>query len=220
MSKEAKLVVEPRTELGSAACRRLRERGLVPGNVYGHNAPPTSIVVKSDVLRPILKSGAHVVDLELSGKLDKAIIREIQWDVFGKEIKHVDLLRVDPNERVTITVPIELKGTAPGVVAGGLLEQPMHQLSIDCLAYQIPDSIQVRITALELGQAIHVKDLDLPEGSRAHAQSDAIVVHVVKLLERDTAAADAGPAEPEVIGKKPDAEAEKKDDKKDDKKKK
>jgi len=217
MSKEAKLVVEPRTELGSAACRRLRERGLVPGNVYGHNAPPASIVVLSDALRPILKSGAHVIDLELSGKLDKAIIREIQWDVYGKEIRHVDLLRVDPNERVTITVPIELKGTAPGVVAGGMLEQPMHQLSIDCLAYQIPDSIQVRITALDLGQAIHVKDLELPEGSRAHAQPDAIVVHVVKLLERDLAAAEAGPAEPEVIGKKPDAEVE---EKKDDKKKK
>lgn len=217
MSKEAKLVVEPRTELGSAACRRLRERGLVPGNVYGHNAPPAAIVVSSDVLRPILKSGAHVVDLELSGKADKAVIREVQWDIYGKDIRHVDLLRVDPNERVNITVPIELKGTAPGVVAGGILEQPIHNLTIDCLAYQIPDSIQLRISALELGQSIYVKDLELPPGSHAHAQPDAIVVHVVKVLERDVAAATAGPTEPEVIGKKPDAEA---DDKKDDKKKK
>lgn len=217
MSKEAKLVVEPRTELGSAACRRLRERGLVPGNVYGHNAPPAAIVVSSDVLRPILKSGAHVVDLELSGKADKAVIREVQWDIYGKDIRHVDLLRVDPNERVNITVPIELKGTAPGVVAGGILEQPIHNLTIDCLAYQIPDSIQLRISTLELGQSIYVKDLELPPGSHAHAQPDAIVVHVVKVLERDVAAATASPTEPEVIGKKPDAEA---DDKKDDKKKK
>lgn len=213
MSKEAKLVVEPRTELGSAACRRLREQGLVPGNVYGHNAPPAAVVMPADALRPILKSGAHVVDLELAGAKDKAVIREVQWDIFGKEIRHVDLLRVDPNERVNITVPIELKGTSPGVLAGGILEQTMHQLTIDCLAYQIPDSIQLRINTLELGQAIHVRDLELPEGSHAHAQADAIVVHVVKLQEREIAAAEAGPAEPEVVGKKV-AEAEPADDKK------
>ena len=218
MSKEAKLVVEPRTELGSAACRRLRNRGLIPGNVYGHNAPPTAVVITADALRPVIKSGVHVVDLDLSGKQDKAVIRDVQWDIFGKDIQHFDLLRVDPNERVNISVPIELKGTAPGVVAGGILEQPMHQITIDCLAYQIPDSIQIRISALELGQAIHVKDLELPEGSHAHAQPDSIVVHVVKLQAHEIAAAEAGPAEPEVIGKKPDADAA--DDKKDDKKKK
>jgi len=212
MSKEAKLVVEPRTEMGSAACRRLRERGLVPGNVYGHDAPPAAVVVAADVLRPILKSGAHVVDLELSGKQDKAVIREVQWDVFGKEIRHVDLLRVDPNERVNITVPIELRGTAPGVVAGGVLEQPLHQLAIDCLAYQIPDSIQVRISSLDLGQAIHVKDLELPEGCHPHAQPEAIVVHIVKVTEREVAA-EPGAMEPELIGKKA-AEPAEGDDKK------
>lgn len=219
MSKEAKLVVEPRTEMGSAACRRLRERGFVPGNVYGHNAPPAPVIVLADVLRPILKSGAHVVDLEVSGKNDKAIIREVQWDVFGKEIQHIDLLRVDPNERVNITVPVELKGTAPGVMAGGILEHVLHEVVIDCLAYQIPDAIPVRINALQVGQAIHVKDLEIPEGCHVHAQPEAVVVHVVKLQERDIAAAEAGPAEPEVIGKKPDADAAA-DDKKDDKKKK
>lgn len=218
MSKEAKLVVEPRTELGSAACRRLRERGLVPGNVYGHNAPPTPIVVNSDVLRPVLKSGVHVVDLDLGGKQDKAVIREVQWDIFGKEIRHVDLLRVDPNERVNITVPIELKGTAPGVVAGGILEQPLHQITIDCLAYQIPDSLQIRINSLDIGQSIYVRDLELPPGSHAHAQPDAIVVHIVKLQEREITTTEPGAAEPEVIGKKPTEEAA--DDKKDDKKKK
>lgn len=219
MSKEAKLVVEPRKEIGSAACRRLRERGLVPGNVYGHDVAPTPVVVHEDALRPVLKSGAHIVDLDLSGKKDKAVIREVQWDIYGKSIRHVDLLRVDPNERVNITLPIELKGTAPGVVAGGILEQIMHDLTIDCLAYQIPDSIQVRIASLELGQAIHVKELELPEGCRAHAQPDSIVVHIVKVQEKEIATAEAGPAEPEVIGKKP-TEGEATEEKKDDKKKK
>jgi large subunit ribosomal protein L25 len=109
MSKEAKLVVRLRAEQGSAACRRLRWSGQVPGNIYGHNAPPVSVVIGSDQLTPVLMSGAKVVDVELDGKIDKAVVREIQWDTFGRTINHFDLLRVDPNERVNIVVPLELK---------------------------------------------------------------------------------------------------------------
>ncbi len=219
MSKEAKLVVKLRAESGSAACRRLRWSGQVPGNLYGHNAPPVSVVIGADMLTPVLQSGAKVVDVELDGKLDKAVVREIQWDTFGRTIQHFDLLRVDPNERVNIVVPLELKGTAPGVVSGGVLEQTMHSITIDCLAYQIPDTIQVRIGSLELGKAIHVSDLILPEGSHAHAAADAIVVHVVQAKMQEEIAT-AGPVEPEMIGKKPAADAaDAKDDKKDQKKK-
>ncbi len=219
MSKEAKLVVRLRAEQGSAACRRLRWSGLVPGNIYGHNAPPVSVVIGSDQLTPVLMSGAKVVDVELDGKIDKAVVREIQWDTFGRKINHFDLLRVDPNERVSIVVPLELKGTAPGVVMGGVLEHVMHSITIDCLAYQIPDSIAVRIGSLALGKSIHVSDLVLPEGSHAHAAPDAIVVHVVTAkMQEETA--NASPLEPEVVGKKVAADAaDGKDDKKDAKKK-
>ena len=218
MSNEAKLVVEPRTEMGSAACRRLRKRGLVPGNVYGHNADPLAVVVASDVLGLFLKTGSRVVDLEVSGKQDKAVIREVKWEVFGRYVEHFDLLRVDPNERVTVTVPIVLKGSAPGAVGGGMVEQPLHSLVIDCLAYQIPDSIVVRIGSLAMGQMIQVRDLPLPDGSHAHAAADAIVVHLVKAREEAETAATPGASEPEVVGKKvTDADAAK-DDKKDDKK--
>ncbi len=220
MSKEAKLVVKLRAENGSAACRRLRWSGQVPGNIYGHNAPPTSVVIGAEFLMPVLQSGAKVVDVELDGKVDKAVVREIQWDTFGRTIQHFDLLRVDPNERVNIVVPLEIKGTAPGVLMGGVLEQPMHSITIDCLAYQIPDTIQVRIGSLELGKAIHVSDLVLPEGSHAHAAADAIIVHVVHAKVQEEVAT-AAPVEPEMIGKKPaaDAAADAKDDKKDPKKK-
>lgn len=220
MSKEAKLVVKLREEKGSAQCRRLRWKGLVPGNLYGHNDPPTSVVIAAEALTPVLQSGARVVDVELDGKIDKAVVREIQWDVFGKAIQHFDLLRVDPNERVNVTVPLELRGTAPGVLLGGVLEQPMHSIVIDCLAYQIPDTIQVRIGSLELGKSIHVSDLVLPEGSHAHAAADAIVVHVVQAKVVEEVPTAAGPVEPEVVGGKKPAEGEEaKDDKKDPKKK-
>lgn len=219
MSKEAKLVVQLRSEKGSAACRRLRWNGQVPGNIYGHGAAPTSVIIALDALKPVIESGSKVVDVELDGKVDKAVVREIQWDVFGKTIRHFDLLRVDPNERVNVTVPLELKGTSPGVLMGGVLEQPLHAITIDCLAYQIPDTIQVRIANLELGKAIHVSDLILPEGSHAHAAADAIVVHVVQAKVQDEIVPTAGPVEPEMIGKKPAADAAATDDKKDAKKK-
>jgi large subunit ribosomal protein L25 len=219
MSKEAKLVVKQRAEQGSAACRRLRWNGQVPGNIYGHNAPPVSVVISSEELTPVVKSGAKVVDVELDGRLDKAVVREVQWDLFGRSITHFDLLRVDPNERVNIVVPLELKGTAPGVLVGGVLEHVMHSITIDCLAYQIPDSIPVRIGSLELGKSIHVSDLVLPEGSHAHAAPDAIVVHVVQAKVQEEVAA-VSPVEPEMIGKKPATDAaDAKDDKKDAKKK-
>ena len=209
MHKEAKLSVQKRTQAGSAACRRLRRDGLVPGNVYGHHSTPVAVTVASDVLKPIIMGGIRVVDLELDGQVDKALLREVQWDTFGTSIRHFDFMRVDPNERVKIAVPLELKGTAPGALAGGVLEQPLHSITVDCLAYQIPDVIQVRIGNLELGQAIHVRDLDIPENVHCQNAPDAIVVHVIQVQTKDAAPLEgaAGATEPEVIGKKPAAEA-------------
>jgi large subunit ribosomal protein L25 len=214
MHKEAKLVVQPRSETGSAACNRLRQRGLVPGNVYGHQINAIPVSVSGDVLKPIILGGIRVVDLELNGTVDKALLREVQWDTFGTSIRHFDFMRVDPNERVKITVPVELKGTAPGALAGGVLEQPLHSITVDCLAYQIPDSIQVRIGSLDIGQAIHVRDLEIPENVHVQNPPDAIVVHVIQVQTKEILPIDAAAAaaEPEVIGKKAaEPEAEEKD---------
>ncbi len=209
MHKEAKLSVQKRNEAGSAACRRLRRQGIVPGNVYGHNLPPLPVSVGWDVLKPIITGGIRVVDLELDGKVDKALFREVQWDTFGNYISHFDLLRVDPNERVTLVIPLELKGTAPGTLAGGVLEQPIHSITVDCLAYLIPDKIQVRVSSLDLGQAIHIRDLEIPENVHVQNPPDAIVVHIIQVqaeAAQPVEGAAAGAAEPEVIGKKAAAE--------------
>jgi large subunit ribosomal protein L25 len=215
MHKEAKLVVQRRTQSGSAACRRLRRSGIVPGNVYGHAAPPVAVSVPGDVLKPIVLGGIRVVDLELDGQVDKALLREVQWDTYGVSIRHFDLMRVDPNERVTLVIPLELKGTAPGALAGGVLEQPLHSITVDCLAYQIPDSIPVRIGSLDVGQAIHVRDLEIPENVHCHNPPDAIVVHVIQVQAKEIQPVEVAAAatEPEVIGRKPaaDASADEKD---------
>ncbi|MBI1346708.1 50S ribosomal protein L25 [bacterium] len=201
MSTEVQLSVDLRSARGSKQNRRLRDQGFVPGNIYGHMDEPQAIMVKAEAIAPHVKAGVKVYDVTLDGKTSKTLLRELQFDALGIELTHFDLLRVDPTERVTLHVPVILKGIAPG--SAGVLEQPLHSLHIDCLAYQIPDSIPVRINMLEIGQAIHVRDLELPEGMHAHHPPEAIVVHVVPVRSGDSAPADvAAGAQPEVVGKK------------------
>jgi large subunit ribosomal protein L25 len=124
---------------------------------------------------------------------------------------HVDFARVAADERIKIEVRIELRGTAPGVTAGGLLDQPIHNLEIECLAVAVPESIRVFINELQVDQAIHVRDLKLPEGVTTSEDPDAIVVQVAapKVEEEAAAAAPAAEqVEPEVIGRKEKAEGE------------
>lgn len=200
-----------RKETGTAACRRLRRSGLVPGNVYGHGQEPLPISVSSDVIRPIVSSGAHVVNLELDGKTETALIREVQWDTFSSYVRHLDLVRVDANERVRLSVPVQLKGTAAGALTGGIVEQPLHALHIECPAIQVPDFIPVRISHLEIGQAVHVRELtDVPAGVTILDAPDALIVHIVKpgVVEEPTAEAAPGPAEPELIKREKKTEEE------------
>jgi large subunit ribosomal protein L25 len=203
MATIAKLKANRRDATGTAAARRLRRAGQVPGNVYGHGQEPVPVTLESDDIRPIISSGAHIVDLNLDGKSETALIRDVQWDTFSTYVRHVDLMRVDANERVRISVPVQVKGTAIGTIAGGILEQPLHALHIECSAIQIPDFIAVKVSALEIGQSIHVRELaDIPEGIKVLDPPDAVVVHVVKPGIVEVAPAEEaapGPAEPELI---------------------
>ncbi len=91
-----------------------------------------------EALAPVLKAGTRVVDLDLEGHVEKAMFRDIQWDTFGMAVRHIDLLRIDPNERVEVQVPIVLKGIAAGTLAGGILDHHLHSVTLECLAIQIP----------------------------------------------------------------------------------
>jgi large subunit ribosomal protein L25 len=201
MANEPKLVGEKRTKLGTAENRRLRRRGVVPGNVYGHGDDPVAVAVPAEALTPVIESGARVIDLEVDGQVQKTILRELQWDTFGMEIQHFDLLRVDPNERVVVEVPIELRGIAPGVLAGGMLEQALRSLSLECPAVQIPDVVSVRINNLQIGDSVHVAGLDLADNWVCHTPADQIVVQVIELGDQAPAGEEAGVAgEPELVG--------------------
>jgi large subunit ribosomal protein L25 len=213
MAEAAKLEAKPRAEKGSRAMSRLRRHGRVPGVVYGHKEDVLSVTVDHDDMAAVIRHGQRVVDLLLDGKSEKCLVKEVQWDAIGRDVLHVDFARVSLDERIRVTVPIQLRGTPAGVTAGGVLEQPLHTLEIECLAINVPDFIRVNVQDLQLEQAIHVKDVVPPPDVKIFGDPDAVVVHVVKPKEEaaPVAAEAAGPAEPEVITKgvkEKDAEAE------------
>ncbi|HZT81318.1 MAG TPA: 50S ribosomal protein L25 [Gemmataceae bacterium] len=203
MAESVQLAVQPREGTGSLAARRLRKQGLLPAVIYGHKEATVVVALSHDDFAKALGKGARLVELKTDGGAEAAIIQDIQWDHLGKDVLHVDFRRVSKDERVVVSVPLHLRGVAPGVSGGGLLDQPLHVIDVECLVTAVPDEIRVNIGELQQDQAIHVKDLRLPEGVKAMADPDAIVVHIrAPLAEPEAAAAPAAEtAEPEVIGR-------------------
>lgn len=200
MAVSVTLKASPRTESGSRAAIKLRKQGLVPAVVYGHKQANASITVNAEELdRAIRVQHARVLDLEIDGKPETVLIRELQWDYLGKQMIHVDFERKDRAELVRVTVPIALRN-APKTTGGGVLDQPLHTLHVECPLGSIPDSIRVDITGLTLGNPIHVKELTLPEGVKVLDLADAVVVQLKLPGIEPVAATAAEPgAGPEVI---------------------
>ena len=203
MAEAVVVTTQPRSERGSRAARKLRQQGRVPAVIYGHKEEAVSVTVAADDLEKVVRSGAHLVELDSGGARQKALIRDLQFDHLGKDTLHVDFFRVSDQDRVEVHVKLEIRGTAPGALSGGVLEQPMHTLSIECPAISVPNSIRVNVDKLQVGQAIHVKELTLPEGVKALADGDLVVVQVSQRGEEPAppAAAPAETAEPQVIGR-------------------
>lgn len=210
MSIIGKLKAESRDELGSLACRRLRRKGLVPGNLYGHKQSTVNVTVNEDELVHLVKTGVRVLDLDIGGEVSTALFREVQWDSMGDFIQHVDFLRVDANERLEVEVHVELKGTSPGVLAGGILDHSLRTLHVECLAIQIPDAIVVKIGNLEIGQSVHVREVEVPPNTKILNNPETIVVRIAEPGSDEVEATpiEGAPSQPELIGKKPDDEAE------------
>jgi large subunit ribosomal protein L25 len=203
---------QPRTVLGTSVSRRLRRSGQIPAVVYGHKEANVSFSINHDEIYKAIRQGSRLVDLEVGSKAEKALIRDVQWDHLGNDILHVDFARVGADEKIHLEVRVEIRGTAPGLTQGGNLVQPLHSLHVECLITNIPESIRVNVGELQLNQSIHVKELKLPEGVTVTNDPDAIVVQV-SLAKLEAEAPATGPvaegaAEPEIIGRKVDAEGE------------
>lgn len=217
------LEVQERKTSGTNAAKQLRKKGLVPAVIYGHKEATASLAVPGDVLDKAIRQGVRIFDVTVGGAMQKALLRDVQWDAFGQDVLHADFYRVSADETITLEVKVELRGTAPGVtIDGGVLVQQIHSLSVECLIVNIPESIRVLVGELQIDQAIHVRELKLPEGVKVKNDPEAIVVQVSKKIEEVVAPVVAAPttegSEPEVIGRTKEDEAEEEEKEKKDKK--
>src|SRR5262245_8084841 len=132
------LHVHSRNETGSSRMRRLRQTGKVPAILYGHGEANVNLIVSADELFGIIKHGGKLLTLR-GDVADSALLRAVQWDTYGKDVLHVDLLRVSATELVETTVTIELRGTAVGTTEGGVVQFITHEIDIECPAASIPE---------------------------------------------------------------------------------
>jgi large subunit ribosomal protein L25 len=195
------LKVSKRNEVGTNQVRHLRRKGLIPGNIYGHGEANESVSIDKHELLVALHHGERVLEVNIEGRTQNVLVKDIQFDPMGKDILHVDLTRVDLDERVTVTVTIILRGTPAG--EGGVLHQNAAQANIECTVRSIPDDIRVNVAGMQIGDVVKMRDLPLPEGAKLIDDPELIVASLSIVQEVvEEAPAEAGPAEPEVIGAK------------------
>lgn len=211
MAKTLSLEAKIREHIGSKATAAVRRQGRIPAVVYGHQQQPVAISLDAHDFAEGLQHGLRLMDLSIEGKTETAIIKELQYDHLGREVIHADLMRVDVTEVITVTVPLEIKGTPKGAQEGGVLTAHTNRLEVQCLAINIPERIVVSVKEMDVGQAIHAREIQLPEGVTLVTPAEVLVVSCNVLQEiKTTEEVEAEtPVAPEVISeKKPEEGAE------------
>jgi large subunit ribosomal protein L25 len=197
------LRVELREGTGKGAARRLRASGRLPAVLYGPRAEPRSLTVSAQELARVLARGANqLIDLrgpEVGGKL--VLVKEYQRDASSLALQHCDFYEVDTRQKIEVEVPLLFEGKPHGVEMGGVLEPVLRELEVSCLPLAIPQSIQVDVSGLEIGQAIHAGEIALPEGVELLTDPALTVVHVItpRVEVEEEAAPEAAEA-PEAEG--------------------
>ena len=196
------LTVEPRESRGKRNAKRLRKAGRIPAVLYGHGKENVALSVPAAELGALVAHGSRLVTLR--GVVNEsAFIRDLQWDTWGTHVLHVDFTRISAHEKVQVVVTVELRGEAPGVKEGGVVEHSIHELQIECPAGNIPEKLMVNVNALNLHDSITVEQMDLPVDTTVLGDTAGVVVQCVEPAEiPEEEAVEAAPGEPEVIGGK------------------
>jgi large subunit ribosomal protein L25 len=181
MSKEKHVLnVMERTNIGSAASRKARREGKVPAIVYGHGADPQKLMLDAKEWDIISKQDIQIVKLKCEGgKTLNAFIKEVQYNYLAGKTTHIDFLEVKMDEAITASVPIHAHGTPIGLSQGGVLDQIMHDIEVNCTPLTLPDSITVDVAELELESSILVGDLVFPDGVIPIPEADQTVLNVM-----------------------------------------
>lgn len=217
---EVTLEVTSRDKTGKEIAKKLRREGKVPAVVYGAHRDPVAITVDRKAVSELIQKSEHgirsVFLLKMAGTDQQrhAMIKEVTIDPISRKMTHIDFVRVLMDEKVRLTIPVHLNGTAIGVKEGGLLDWQVRDLHVECLPNAIPDSIEVDVTPLGSHDYLRVKDLTFPEGVKVLDDPERVVVgvtHAKAEVVEPTADAAVAAAEPEVIKKgKTDEDKDKK----------
>jgi large subunit ribosomal protein L25 len=192
---EVRIKAELRTEFGKGAARRTRRAGRVPAVIYGHGSPARHLSLPEHELMLALKTPNALLRLEGVGRAGLALPKAIQRDPIRGVIEHVDLIEVRRGEKVTVDIPVRVRGD---VFSGGLLDQQMVQIAVEAEATNIPDGVEVDVEGMEIGMAVHAKDLALPEGTTLQVDPEALVLHVLAAPTAEQIEAELGEAAPEA----------------------
>ena len=213
MSDTVVLKASVREQSGTRNSVVLRKQGKLPAVVYGHKKESVSIVLDSREFLDSLHHGNRIFEVDLAGAKDTLLVKDIQYDYLGDTVIHADLMRVNLSERVKVEVMIKLIGTAAGTHMGGIVEEIMNRIEVECAVSEIPEFLPVDIKGLELDKTLRASEISLPAGFALVTDPNAGVVgcHESKAVlaeEDDTEGEEVaeGAAEPEVITEKKEEE--------------
>ncbi len=218
-----KVVVEAkeRKTINKRSRNILRNEGRVPGVLYGSRLEPIPIDVTRAVIHPLVFTAkTHLLSLKLDGHEEyDCIIKDVQFDPVSDEVVHFDLIGLTLDEKIQLEVPIRLLGSAVGVKEGGLLQESMHKLNVECLPKNIPQSLEIDVTELNIGDTIHVADLNFEHITIINPEDTIVVSVVLPKVEKEAEpdeegeefTEEEGADEPEVIGKGKESEEENKE---------
>jgi large subunit ribosomal protein L25 len=180
--QRVELEVRARERLGKGPNRRLRAQGQVPAVLYGRGKPSVHLAVAGHTLERMLSQGLNQL-IDLAGAEGAAgrlvLVKEVQRDPVSQDVLHCDFYEVDTSEKIQVSVPLHLEGKAVGVEMGGVLDTLVREIEVQCLPLQIPDSLQIDVSALEIGDALHASDLTLPANVELMIDETQTLVHVI-----------------------------------------
>jgi large subunit ribosomal protein L25 len=229
MEQSLTLNVEKREALGKGACRKIRRAGRLPGVIYGLGSQHNVTLDPKLIKKYLLQAGGQNIIFKLQGdgiQGQHALIKDYLVDPVSRELLHADLLEIDINKKIEVTVAINITGKAVGVTEGGVLNIIERTVKIKCLPFNIPKHVDIDVTNLKIGASIHLDELVLPAGIEKVSQQNITLVTVVPpTKEEELAPVLTQAAEPEVITEKKKDDAEgaeagkdaKKEEKKEDK---
>ncbi len=177
------LQVEAREGRGKGVARKLRAAGRIPGVVYGRGKSSHSVACDPKALEKLLHasgSGMNTLfDISVDGQTRTVLVKHLQRDPLRGRYLHADFYEVDLTKAIQVAVPLHFVGKARGLELGGILDHPLRELEVSCLPTAIPDAVEVDVTALEIGDSLHVRDLTLPQGVEVLSDADLPVASMV-----------------------------------------